>query len=203
MRAMIILPGRTIYHEQSCWHLRRSQQKNWIRMSPKQAEGCGFRACKCCGTTRFHLTSETKTLNRFIQGKHMEYKLLGNTVYVKTEISCWSIRYLPRKFIYSIYHRNASPEPVNFAHPELERYHCQADKRDAHTLEACFQYIHSHDAYRKSELECGGDIRRMNISPKYRQQLMRKERRRQHRRINALFAALEREHPKYAALACC
>jgi len=203
MRKMIALPGSKVYHERSCWHLKHSKQANWIYFKPEKAEKKGYRPCKCCSTARFHLTYERKVLNRFIEGKGMEYKILGDAMYVKTEISCWKILYTPKDMTYRIYHRNKSERPVDFLHPELERYHFQQDKRDATTMAECFQYIRSHDSFRKSEQEAGGNLKIVNISPKYRRQFVNRKRREARHRLDSIFAALEQKNPEYAALSCC
>ncbi len=195
MRKMIVLPGSKVYHERNCWHLKHSKQANWIYIKPEKADRKGYRPCKCCSTTRFHLTYERKVLNRFIEGKNMEYKVLDNAMFVKTEISCWKILYVPRDMTYRIYHRNKSDQPVDFQHPELEHYHFQQDKQDATTMAACFQYIRSYDSFRKIEQEVGGNMKIVNISPKYRRQFINRKRRQEQRRLDSLFAALERRPP--------
>lgn len=203
MRKMVMLPGSQVYHEYDCWHLRRSSKDRWRYITIDRANKRGFRPCKCCGTVRFHMRYEQKVLNRFIKGKNMEYRVIDDVMYVKTEISCWKIIYNPEAMTYALYHRNSKALPVDFTHPQNEHYHRQADKGCTAKMEELFRYIRSHDAFRKSEQETGGDLKRMSVSPKYRQQYINRKRRQEHRRLDELFAALERKHPEYTALAFC
>ena len=203
MKKMIILPGSQVYHERDCHHLKRTPESKWKTISVEPAAKKHYRPCKCCGTVSFHMRYERKVLNRFIEGKDMEYKTIGDTMYVKTDMSCWKIVYNPAKLNYALYHRNHSPLPLDWAHPESEGYHRQVDKACTATIAELFQYIRSHDAFRKAERDTGGDLKRMSVSPKYQQQVIRKRRRQERRRLENLFAAIERKNPEYAALAFC
>jgi len=203
MKSMIVLPESNVYHERNCWHLKHSQKKCWLYTNPEKAEQRGLRPCKCCSTVRFHLTYERKALDRFVSGKSMTYKIIGDSMYVKTDISCWKIIYDPSKLDYVIFHRNKSSAPIDFDHPEREHYHRQKDKQGAPTMEACFRYIRSHDSFRKSEQLAGGDLKRMNISPRYQKQVQNRRKRQERRRLDAIFAALEQQNPEYKTLAFC
>ena len=205
MKTMIILSGYSVYHECDCHHLKRTPKSKWESITTEEAEKRHYRPCVHCGTVGFHMRYEQKVLDRIIKGRNMEYRVVRNAMYVKTDISCWKIVYNPAKLYYMLYHRNRSAEPLDFNHPEREEYHRQTDKKSAATMAELFQYLRSHDAFRKSEQNAAGDLKKINVNSKYRAQyrskVLKKQRRKERVRLEKLFAAIEQNNPEYAALA--
>lgn len=192
-----------IYHFGGCKYVQKILPRNKIAVPRQEAEQSGYRPCKYCNTMKVRFRQEEGNLKKYAGTKNISFNLQAEVVYVKTEISGWKIIYRAREQKFILYHRNDSSKPVDFEHPELEKYHRQKDQRPFSTLTDCLIYIYRHDLFRKAEKEAGGDLRKISIDKKYVKSVERKDWRNKIRRLDYLFRKIENGDENFRKLSFC
>lgn len=137
---------------------------------------------------KYQFETEWKVIEHFERVKEMQFKLVDGILYVKTPISCWKIVYVKSTEQVVLYHRNNSYLPVNFEHPEKERYHLQKDVKKSYLIANYLNYIYKHDRFRQDE--ASGHVVQFS-NKKYRKQAEKRKWRNSVRRVDQLFAMLE------------
>lgn len=192
-RKISLASNEMIYHSLQCWHAGNIARKNVLVLNKGQLEARGYRPCKCCNSLAYHLRTENDTVERF-KNKKVKFDREGrDTLIVRTEIGIWKLIYRPENQNFSVYHGNRSCLPDALSDIKKATWHRQGDKPAARTLTDALQYLFLHDQFRKSVIETGGDLRRMNISKKYMASAKRARRKEEIRRVDELFAMLDAE----------
>ncbi len=189
-----------IYHIQGCPYSVRIQEKNQIILLKHEAKQMGYRPCKCCNRETFRYRWEQSMARSFAISNHMQLQEINKHLYVKTEIGIWKLVYMPEAEKFILYHGNAVCQntPIDKAHKA--RYHRQKDMKKAETVMDVLSYIRSHDRYKKCVQEAGGNELAVKIDRKYEKQRSNRLRRQSARRIDSLFAMIERQNPEYKQL---
>ena len=103
-----------VYHKPACRYVRRIQDKNKMKMMPKEARQYGYHACKCCNTMAYLYDIEYGSLEYYRKKHGMDHCMVDGIVYIKTSVSCWKLVYSRKCERIALYHRNKSDLPVNF-----------------------------------------------------------------------------------------
>lgn len=149
-RLRTVCYGSDVYHLPGCRYEGRMKPENTLYVGKKNAIAHGCRICKCCGSVKHFLDAEKEVVDRYRENGSMAIKLLGDKVFVKTELSCWMIVYEKDTEVLTLYHRNESRRPIDFERPDKESYHRQKDVPFSTTLENYLSYIHDHDNYKNA-----------------------------------------------------
>ncbi|MCD8104708.1 MAG: hypothetical protein LUF35_06840 [Lachnospiraceae bacterium] len=203
-RRIASIDSRTkIYHYPGCHYAKRILPKYQLEKSKHDMEKDGFRPCRYCNTMKFRFEQERPNLQRYAQYRKMEFNMVDGQVFIKTEIGCWKLIYSKHRQSFILYHRNASGRPVNFEHPERERYHKQMDQLYSDTITSVFIYIYKHDQFRVAEKAADGNLDIRQVSKKYQPSAARRQRRQKIRRLDNLFRVIESGSEEYRRLSYC
>lgn len=181
-----------IYHQPKCRYIRRIKDKNILETTQYEVQRQGFIPCKCCNTMIHHYQSEKQSIDFFREKKGMDFLFDNrNALYVKTEVSCWKLIYLPSRERVGMYHRNHSRFPVNFQQPWRERYHKQEDRFLYVTIEDALDYIYEHDKFRAAV--DAGEIPTELSNKKYKNSVKKVIRKKERNRMEYLFRVIENQ----------
>ncbi len=200
--ASLYSDGR-IYHYPGCRYMKNVSSQYRLRQPRQDMERYGYRPCKCCNTMKFRLEKEQDNLQRYSAYKELEFKMIADVLYIRTGISCWKIVYWTDTQDFAIFHRNYQDRPLNFEHPERERYHRQKDIRSVTSLIEAFIYIYKHDEFRKAEKAANGNLELIRIDRKYQASARRRQRRQQARHLDYLFCKIENGSEEYREISFC
>lgn len=200
-RARVLSTESKVYHRPACRYVKRIQYANRMELMPKEAKQYGYRPCKCCNTMAYLYDTEWSSLDYFERKWDLQFCFKDGVVYVKTAISCWKLVYSRREERIALYHRNASKVPVDFEHPENERYHRQNDCANAKSISAMCKYIYEHDRFRDAQSK--GQKLTTFTSERSKLLAQRSYRRDQRRRVDHLFRMLEASNKGYKELSYC
>lgn len=193
-KTRIVCYGSDVYHKLGCRYVDRMLQQNQLQVTRDDAIRHGCRICRYCNSMNHHVYTEDSVIEYF-KRNGMQFKYIDGILYVKTEISCWKLVYVRAEEKLTLFHRNASSVPVNFEHPEHERYHHQDDVPYASTISKYLNYISEHDRY-KAVVMNGETV--TSFSSRRSKNLAKKsDRKRSINRVNYLFRCLERENDGY------
>lgn len=134
------------------------------------------------------------------ENRGMEFKYMGGILYVKTAMGCWKLVYSKSQEQIALYHRNARQKPLDFKHPDQDRYHQQKDQLYFKNIAMALNYIYDHDKFRAAEKR-GDKIRYKN--EKYKQQAKKREKRAALRRMDRIFEKLEKEDKELKKYSMC
>ena len=110
------------------------------------------------------MMNESKTMMKkfrdeyiFIEGYAMEngliFKLIGDKLYVVSDIAYWKIAYLREWDEFALYHGNTMPTDLNVLKYEDADYHFQKDAKLSRSIMRLMIYIRRHDDYRAHLIE--------------------------------------------------
>lgn len=190
-----------IYHRPNCRYVRNIRNKNRLELFSWDAKEDGYRACKCCNTMLYMYESEWGNIRYFERKRDMKFSLKDGILYVKTKVGCWKIVYSKKEEKFILYHRNAYDLLVDFDNPQNERYHLQTDCAHANSIGGLLKYIYEHDRFR--EAQQNGVQLKTFTSERSRMLAARTQRNEQRKRVDRIFAILERSNPGYRELSCC
>ena len=189
-----------IYHKPSCPHAKRMKPENYMALFPYEIKRLRrARPCKCCNNMKHQFETEWKAIEHYERAKDMQFKLVNGILYVKTPIGCWKIVYVKSTEQVVLYHRNSSPHPVDFEHPEREKYHLQKDVKKSYLIVHYLEYIYKHDRFRQEE--ASGHVVQFS-KKKYQRQAAKRKWRNSVRRVDQLFAMLESQDRELVKESC-
>lgn len=181
----------SIYHQPSCRYVTWIKDKNLMTIKQDRAQRKGFRPCKCCNTMSHRYKNEKSVIDFFDTKKGLDFLYSRNSLYVKTNESCWKLVYLPEEERIGMFHRNHSSVPVNFEEPWKERYHRQNDRFKYCTIEDALYYIYDHDRFRAAIN--AGEKDPLLSSKKYKNSARRAIKKREQNRLDDLFRMIENQ----------
>ncbi len=182
-----------IYHHMQCPYVKRIRKTNRGRKTKYTLEKAGYRPCKCCNSARYHVKREAYTLHNYTEFKGITYRCIGNSVYVKTPVGYWRLKYLPREEEFLVLHGNRADREYDLDQMVHAHYHKQKDNPYASNLMDAFIYIYKHDKFRQEEEAAGGDVSKFQIDKKYEKAYLRSAKKKKRRRVEYLFRQIERE----------
>ena len=195
MRIMSRQSNSMVYHRPECSYARRIYKRNRIKLSWQDAEWKGYRPCKCCNNMKFLYQLEQDVAEKFCKNQHnMDMDLVGNMVYVRTDVGCWKIHYKKREQKFILFHRNFVKGHIALEDVEKAPYHRQKDMYEAGSILKLLQYIQGHDEFRQFG---PADYRQMPQRTRrqrnYYQAAKRIQEKRSARRVDYLFRMIEQK----------
>ena len=172
---------RKIYHKMGCIYAERIKFQNRLEIKVEQAEKEGYCECKYCAGLRGDVRTHKAQILSWTHKKEMEFKFDDHTetLYIKTKIGFWKIYLKDDIDKYLLYHRNIFE-----------------DVKQTDSLVKLVEYIDAHD---KAKAVIQDDYhnlpRRTKKQKKYYKQAERKVKREAVKRMDTLFAMLERQNP--------
>ena len=191
----------SVYHRANCPYVKRICEKNKMELPRAEAREHGYRPCKCCNSMGYMYQEEQCNLDYFKRRWSLDFLLSDGILYVKTPIGCWKLVYSRKEEKLALYHRNSSASPVDFTAPQNEKYHRQCDCAMAKTISGLCKYIYEHDRYR--EAQQNGHQLTDFTSARARILAERAKRKEKHKRLDDLFAQIEKENAGYRKLSFC
>ena len=188
------------YHRPGCKYTNQIYKRNRIELSFDEAKEFGFKPCRHCNNMSFLYQRKIQKLDWYKENRKMDYLFQDGMLYIKTEMGCWKIVYSRGLEEFALYHRNGKQKPLDFAHPENDRYHRQKDRLYFRDIEQILEYIYEHDKFRSVEKQ-GCRITYKN--KKYKKQAKKRKERAALRRVDRLFEKLEKENEEYRAYSFC
>jgi hypothetical protein len=190
-----------IYHRPNCKYTQLIKHKNEIVLPWEDAKNSGYHACRHCNNMSFMYSNEKQVINWNEQNRKMEFRYQNGILYVKTEMGCWKLVYTRGAEQIALYHRNTRQRPLDFKHPEQDRYHQQRDQLYFRNIALALNYIYEHDKFRAAEKR--GDNKIFYRKEKYRKQAKKREQRASLRRVDRLFQMIEKENEEYKQSSFC
>lgn len=189
-----------IYHRPGCKYINMIHPRNRATKLWEDSRYAGRIPCKHCNSMSFLHTHEQQTLKWNEENRGMEFKYMGGILYVKTAMGCWKLVYSKTQEQIALYHRNARQKPLDFKHPDQDRYHQQKDQLYFKNIAMALNYIYDHDKFRAAEKR-GDKIHYKN--EKYKQQAKKREKRAALRRMDRIFEKLEKEDKELKKYSMC
>ena len=191
----------SIYHRPNCRYVKKIYKRNKMALPQIEVREYGYRPCKCCNTMMYQYLEEQYDLDYFRRKWNLEFLLKDGILYIKTTIGFWKLVYSRKEEKIVLYHRNNSRNPVDLTAPQRERYHRQSDCALSKTISALCKYIYEHDRFR--EAQQNGHQLTDFTSARARILAERARKKEKHKRLDALFAKLEKENAGYRELSFC
>ena len=144
---------------------------------------------------KFLYQLEQDVAEKFCKNQHnMDMDLVGNMVYVRTDVGCWKIHYKNREQKFILFHRNFVKGHIALEDVEKAPYHRQKDMYEAGSILKLLQYIQGHDEFRQFG---PADYRQMPQRTRrqrnYYQAAKRIQEKRSARRVDYLFRMIEQK----------
>ena len=189
---------RKIYHKMGCIYAERIKFQNRLEIKVEQAEKEGYCECKYCAGLRGDVRTHKAQILSWTHKKEMEFKFDDHTetLYIKTKIGFWKIYLKDDIDKYLLYHRNKFEANTDYQELIRGEFHRQKDVKQTDSLVKLVEYIDAHD---KDKVVIQDDYhnlpRRTKKQKKYYKQAERKVKREAVKRMDTLFAMLERQNP--------
>ena len=190
-----------IYHRPACRYVKRIQMKNRMELSPGEAQGYGYRPCRCCNTMSYLYETEWSNINYLTRKRNMEIRMIDGILFVKTAVGCWKLIYSRKEEKIVLYHCNNSAEQIDFGNIRNEPCHRQTDCPHSGTICGLLNYIFEHDRFREAQKK--GVQLTTFTSERSRRLAVRTQRREQRKRLDNLFSMLERDNKGLRELSYC
>ena len=194
---------RKIYHKMGCIYAERIKFQNRLEIKVEQAEKEGYCECKYCAGLRGDVRTHKAQILSWTHKKEMEFKFDDHTetLYIKTFFD--KIRYVnvypegnKMNEVHFLYHRNKFEANTDYQELIRGEFHRQKDVKQTDSLVKLVEYIDAHD---KAKVVIQDDYhnlpRRTKKQKKYYKQAERKVKREAVKRMDTLFAMLERQNP--------
>lgn len=169
-----------------------------MEIKVEQAEKEGYCECKYCAGLRGDVRTHKAQMLSWTHKKEMEFKFDDHTetLYIKTKIGFWKIYLKDDIDKYLLYHRNKFEADTDYQELIRGEFHRQKDVKQTDSLVKLVEYI---DAHEKARVVIQDDYhnlpRRTKKQKKYYKQAERKVKREAVKRMDTLFAMLERQNP--------
>lgn len=194
MRMMSKESSSKIYHRAECRYARKIYKRNRIQMNWEEAEWKGYRPCKCCDGGKFLFGLEEGAIEYFAEKHNMDVDLVGQIIYVRTEVGCWKIVYKISRQKFILLHRNYVKGCISLEDVEKAPYHRQTDMSEAGSIMKYLKYIQKHDEFKQNMpadyRKLPQDTRRQKA---YYRAAQKRDERKSARRLDNLFAIIERK----------
>ncbi len=189
-----------LYHRAECRYAKQIKIKNRMEISRSQAEELGYFVCPHCDGMRALYSFEKKAIEKYVGKENLFVDMVGDWLYVRTEIGCWKIVYQKKTGKFLLFHKNYIEEGNKLENVEKGAYHRQGDKLFSENILGYLQYIREHDKARKIEMKDYRMLPRETAQQKkYYASARARERRRQTKRVFQLFDLIEQQ-PGYREL---
>lgn len=194
MRMMSKESASKVYHRPECRYAGMIYKRNRTQMYWENAEAKGYRPCKCCDSTEFLYELEKDKIEQYAEQYHLDVDIRNHKVYVRTDAGCWKIVYKISDQHFILLHRNYVKGRIPLEDVEKAPYHRQGDMAESSTIMKYLKYIKAHDEFKQMMSQ---DYHQMPQSTKqqraYYRAAKKRETRRSIRRMDNLFAMIERK----------
>lgn len=190
-----------VYHRANCRFAKAMPVRYMRELSKHIAEKKGYRPCKCCNSMKNRFDEERQALERYAARKNLGLYRQSKLLYIRTPVGLWKICYAAKQQNFILYHGNCPYQELSPKQMKTACFHRQTDVMTSATILRYLEYIYKHDDYRQRVAQAGGNEKKVTISKKYAQQRERRLRREARRRLDDIFADIERKNPEYAKLA--
>lgn len=190
-----------VYHQKNCRFATAMPDRYRKELTKHRAVEKGYRPCKCCNTMSYHFRTNRHELEKYASAKNMKLFCQSRLLFVQTPVGLWKICYSAKSENFVLYHGNRSNPQLAPREMKTAFFHRQTDELTADSIMQYLVYIHKHDDYRRRVAQAGGNEKAVTIGKKYEQQRERRFRREARRRLDDIFASIERKNPEYAKLA--
>lgn len=186
---------KRMYHKCGCIYASRIKTKNRIEMDSAQAGKRRRCKCKYCSGLQGDLRILKSEIDTWSGKKHMQfiYREKTNTLYIQTEIGFWKVFMAEESGKYLLYHKNSYTNDMDTEVAINGDFHRQGDVKETESLVKIVHYIIAHD---RAKVTIMNDYRNLPRSTKkqkrYYEIAKRKDRRNAARRVDDIFAALEK-----------
>lgn len=190
---------KKIYHKVNCIYAKRIKFENRMDMNPTTAKNRHFCECKYCGGLKGDVRTSKKQIQSWEERSKitLSYQSKTDTLYIQTAIGFWKIFRKEETGKYILYHRNVYNKEISFAEAVHGDYHRQCDVKATESMASLIEYIIAHDKAKVVILEDYHKLpKQSKKQKKYYKQAERRVKRQEVRRVDSLFAMLERENPK-------
>lgn len=187
----------SVYHRYGCRYADRISAKNQMIIPRGEARRQGYRTCKCCFGVGRDLQEQIRngSVDRWANVMHVAitYDDRCDRLFVRTRRGFWQIRPIDGGELYRLYHLNHFDEKVPTKDLMKQSFHRQTDVKQTTSLDSLIRYIYRHDQAKEIMED---DYRKLPRSTKrqkkYYRQAKKREQRRSIRRVDELFAMLDR-----------
>ena len=194
MRMISTGSANKVYHRPECIHAQKIYKRNRIEITGEEAEWRGYRPCKCCNSAAFLYRIEKSRIEQYAEKFHMDVDIIKGKIYVNTDAGCWKIMYKRREQRFILFHRNYVNGRIGLKEAENAPFHRQTDIKEAGSIMKYLKYIKNHDEFK---LNAPKDYRQMPRDSKrqkmYYQAAKKRAERHSARRVDQLFALIERQ----------
>ncbi|SCX09660.1 hypothetical protein SAMN02910339_01378 [Lachnospiraceae bacterium YSD2013] len=201
MKMRTVCYGSDVYHKPGCHYVAMMKRENRLDVTKANAIAHDCHVCKYCNSIHYHLNVEDSFIRSYKNKYGFDFVVIGDALYVRTEISCWKIAYIKSQEHFTLFHINRVPENFDFTHPQTCRYHFQADAPQSESIAHYLRYIYEHDRY-KAAANAGETITDFT-SHRARNLAARSDKKLEKRRLNYLFKQLEQENRGLRELSYC
>jgi len=182
-----------VYHRPECRYAQKMYKENRVQMYWDEAEGRGYRPCKCCDNIKFLYGLEQIDVEIFAKKHDMDIDIVNDELVIRTDAGCWKILYKKSRQNYMLLHRNYVKGRIALDEIDNVPYHHQGDVPFSKTIMKYVKYIQAHDAFKAGEV----DYRTMPQSTKRQRSYYRTAKRRAEKRsagrLDSLFLMVERK----------
>lgn len=194
MRMMSGESTSMVYHRPECRYARKIYKRNRVQMNWEEAEWKGYRPCKCCDGADFLYHLELSNIEFFAEQHNLDVDLKNNKIYVRTDVGCWKIVYKRSSQKFILLHRNYVNGRISLDEADNAPYHRQGDMGDSGSIMKYLKYIQKHDEFKQN---MPADLHQMPRDTKqqkaYYQSAKRRAEKHSARRLDSLFAMIERK----------
>lgn len=183
------------YHRGGCLYEMRIKDHHRYSVSAQEAEELGYRPCKCCWTLKGAIRATHMTLAGLGHQNDMEltYRESTDTLFLRTANGFWKT-YWKDGVGFMLFHLNCFDPFLSTELMMDGRYHRQKDVKPTLSLVKILNYVREHD---KAKETMETDYRKLpqdtKRQRKYYRQAESRHRRQQMRRVDELFAMLDRQ----------
>lgn len=192
------LKRNRICHKMECMYAQRIKPDNWITMSLTQAGKRNFYECKYCAGLRGDVRIRESQLDYYEKrGVKCTYLEKRDTLYMQTNVGFWKVFQDTKDGRYVLYHRNKYNPVMEFEYATHGEFHRQHDMKRTESLVKIIEYVLAHDEAKVIMMDDYKKLpRQTKKQKKYYKQAKHRERSRQIRNVDALFAQLEAQNPE-------
>lgn len=185
---------KRVFHRCGCMYAKRIRPENRVVKSSTQISKRKYRQCKYCAGLQGDVNIHKKAFATWSEKNNMSfiYCKRTNTLYVQTEIGFWKVFLKEDIGKYLLYHRNRFSSGMGIKEAVRGEFHRQNDMKATESLEKLVEYIVAHD---RAKIIIMDDYRKLprhsQKQKKYYKAAERKDRAKQMRRLDMLFAMIE------------